>query len=437
MLFFIAIITSEKIYAHQAPNTLLFLDISPDKVSMEIQMPVPELELAFGNNISKNPEAIVKDFGPQLKEYLKDHIHAYVAKSHPWIIDIDELRMDKGKYIETGIPYWEVNARVVLKPQPGETTRKFFLDYDVIMHQVINHVALVSIRSDWETGSINTNSSEAVAIGWNVRDNVIYPYEINLEKGNDWLGFKSMVNLGMQHIQEGTDHLLFLIVLLLPATLLFQRKKWTTFGGTKYSIARLLKIVTAFTIGHSATLLVGALGLLKLPQQPIEILIPVSILVSAIHAMRPLFPGKEIYVAAGFGLIHGLAFASVLSDMNLGAGTLAFSILGFNLGIEVMQLFIIAMIIPWLILLSKTSFYSWFRIAGAVLSSIAAMAWIVERSTGNANFITAFLEKATQYGVCCIVGLAVVSMIAYNAHKMKKKERAIVIPINMGSGDLI
>lgn len=433
VLFFIAVLTSGKMYAHQSPNTLLFLDITPGKVSMEIQMPVPELELAFGNNISKDPEAIIKNFGPRLKEYLKAHIHAYAMKSQPWVIDIDELRIDKGKYIETGIPYWEVNARVILKPKEDENTRNFFLDYDVIMHQVINHVALLSIRSDWETGSINANPSEVGAIGWNVKDNVIYPYEINLEKGSDWRGFKSIVNLGMQHIKEGTDHLLFLIVLLLPATLLVQRKKWGKFGGIKYSITRLLKIVTAFTIGHSVTLLIGALGLLKLPQQPIEILIAISILVSAIHAIYPVFPGKEMYIAAGFGLIHGLAFASVLSGMNLGAGTLALSILGFNLGIELMQLFIIAMIIPWLILLSKTSFYSLFRITGAVLAGIAALAWIVERTSGNANFITGFLEKATQYGVWCIVGLAAVSIIAYTVYSSKKRKSfARLSSVNIG-----
>jgi HupE / UreJ protein len=93
-----------------------------------------------------------------------------------------------------------------------------------------------------------------------------------------------------------------------------------------------LRIVTAFTLGHSLTLLAGALGWLRLPGQPVEILIAVSILVSAAHAQRPLFPGREAQVAAGFGLVHilvhGLAFTGTLAGLHLSAGPLALSILG-------------------------------------------------------------------------------------------------------------
>ena len=220
-----------------------------------------------------------------------------------------------------------------------------------------------------------------------------------------------MVGLGMKHIKEGTDHLLFLIVLLLPAMLLLNGKRWGSFGGTKYSLLRLLKIVTSFTIGHSVTLLTGALGWIKIPSQPVEILIAISILVSAIHAVRPLFPGKESYVAAGFGLVHGLAFASVLSKLHLGAGAMALSILGFNLGIELMQLFIITLIVPWLMLLSLTTWYKWIRIGGAILAGIAATAWIAERTTDNANMIASFVQASSKNTPYCIVLLALVALI--------------------------
>jgi hypothetical protein len=396
--------------AHQTPNTLVFLDASPNRVALELQMPLSELELAFGNNISKNPETLIERFGPQLKEYLKAHLHAYLKKTAPWQVEVESLRMDKGKYVENGIDYWEVIANVVIIPLPGESTRKFMLDYDVIMHQVINHAALVSIRSDWEIGSLNASSADAMVISWNTKDNMIYPLEINLQQGSWFKGFKSMLTLGMQHIKEGTDHLLFLIVLLLPATLLINGKQWGKFGGTKYSILRLLKIVTSFTIGHSITLLIGALGWLILPAQPVEILIAFSILVSAIHAIRPIFPGKEMFVAAGFGLIHGLAFASILANLKLSAGTMALSILGFNLGIEIMQLFVVLITIPWLILLSQTPTYKYVRIVGAIISGIVAMAWILERATQTPNFVSAFVNKAAEQAWWAILILAVMAL---------------------------
>ncbi len=419
-------------FAHQSPNTLIFLDASPGRIKMEIQLPLPELELAFGNDIAKSPETLIEKFSKKLDEYLKAHIHAYATREKPWTIEIISLTMDKGKYIESGLPYWEVIADIILKPQPGENTRKFMLDYDVIMHQVVNHVALVSIRSDWESGNLNSNSAEARAIGWNTRDNVIYALEINLEKGSWWKGFKSMLSLGLQHIKEGTDHLLFLLVLLLPAMLLINGKQWGEFGGINYSLARLLKIVTAFTVGHSITLLIGALGWLKLPTQPVEILIAFSILISAVHAVYPIFPRKEIYVAAGFGLVHGLAFATILSNLQTGAGTLVLSILGFNLGIEIMQLFIIAMIVPWLILLGKTSFYKWFRITGAALAAIAAVAWIVERSSGKTNFITELLSKSAEHGWWYMLSIALISITVYYWHSnsYKRKQPFTVIKEN-------
>lgn len=221
-----------------------------------------------------------------------------------------------------------------------------------------------------------------------------------------------MFALGMQHIKEGTDHLLFLIVLLLPATLLINGRQWGQFGGTKYSVLRLLKIVTSFTVGHSITLLIGALGWLRLPPQPVEILIAFSILVSAVHAIKPIFPGKEMYVAAGFGLIHGLAFATILANLKLNAGTMALSILGFNLGIEAMQLFVVLITIPWLILLSQTPLYQYVRIGGAIISGIVAIAWILERVTQRPNFVSAFVNTIAEQAPWAIVMLAVLALVS-------------------------
>ncbi|SEO62085.1 HupE/UreJ family protein [Mucilaginibacter sp. OK283] len=419
-IFAVTALRSTIAAAHQTPNTLVFLDASPHRVALELQMPLSELELAFGNNISKNPETLIEKFGPQLTEYLKAHIHAYTKKATPWNVEVEALRMDKGKYIENGIDYWEVVARVVIIPLPGESTRKFMLDYDVIMHQVVNHAALVSIRSDWEAGNLNTSSADAMVISWNTKDNVIYPLEINLQQGSWFKGFNSMLALGMQHIKEGTDHLLFLIVLLLPSMLLPVKKHWGGFGGVKCSLRNLLKIVTAFTIGHSVTLLLGALGWLSLPAQLVEVLIAVSILVSAVHAIYPIFPGREALVAAGFGLIHGLAFASVLSNLNLTALTLTLSILGFNIGIEVMQLFVIAIIVPWLMLMSRTLVYPFFRTGAAILAGVAALAWMAERVFNQPNLITQVILKFTSYELWLVFAVAIFSVTAFLSARFKK-----------------
>ena len=410
------------LYAHQTPTTIVLLDVSPGKVAMELQLPLSEFELAFGHEVTKNPETVLQRFEQQIKEYLKAHIHPYVVKNNSWPVEITDMRMARGEQAASGPPYWEIIVHLIVKPAAGISTRKLMLDYDVIMHQVVNHAAFVSIRNDWETGKNDEQPVEVGVVRWDTKDNVIYPLEINLEKGSWWKGFRSILSLGMQHIKEGTDHLLFLLVLLLPATLLVNGKRWGKFGGTKYSVARLLTIVTAFTIGHSLTLLVGASGWLRLPTQPVEILIAVSILVSAIHAIRPIFPGKEMYVAAGFGLIHGLAFASVLANLNLSVGSMALSILGFNIGIELMQLFVIALIVPWFILLSQTPLYKYVRTSGAILAGIAALAWIAQRVTGKANYITSLIQKIIPYSFWGLVMLSLLSLFAFGYHRIKNKQ---------------
>jgi hypothetical protein len=223
-----------------------------------------------------------------------------------------------------------------------------------------------------------------------------------------------MVGLGVRHIAEGTDHLLFLLVLLLPAPLLLTKtRRWGRFGGVRYSLVRLLGIVTAFTLGHSLTLLLGALGWVRLPTQPVEVLIAVSILVSAVHAWRPLFPGREAYVAAGFGLVHGLAFASTLAGLHLTAGPLAGSILGFNLGIELMQLLVIALTVPWLILLSQTPAYPAVRVGGAAGAAVAALAWILERTVLDTLPFSAGIARLMALAPWLLAALAAGALFSY------------------------
>jgi HupE / UreJ protein len=162
------------------------------------------------------------------------------------------------------------------------------------------------------------------------------------------------------------------------------------------------------------------LGWVHFPSQPIEVLIALSILVSAIHAIRPIFPEKETYIALGFGLIHGLAFANTLSGLNLSLSQMAWSILGFNMGIELMQLFVVALTVPWLIILSqKTSTYNPVRFVGAVFASIVSIAWIIERVVNKPNFVTQFMNENIRYAPYLLVFFGV---FAIGQFLVKQKE---------------
>jgi hypothetical protein len=110
-------------------------------------------------------------------------------------------------------------------------------------------------------------------------------------------------------------------------------------------------------------------------------MIALSILISGVHAIRPLARGGELWIAAGFGLMHGLAFAALLGGLDLSKGSLVTELLGFNLGIELTQLLVVALIMPSLMVFSRTQIYPGIRIGLAGFGIVLATAWLAERTT--------------------------------------------------------
>ncbi|QRR04041.1 HupE/UreJ family protein [Dyadobacter sandarakinus] len=392
------------------PNSVVLLTLHSDHISTELQIPLSELQAAIGIPVNDSSAQLVDRLGSELRAYLTKHINPKTLDGKPWRVTIGALKVHETQNAINGV-YRELTAQLELTPPAGADIRKFILDYDAVLHQVVTHKILVSVSQDWAAGKLAEDAPAQVGvIELDIVNNRILPLTINLEAGSAWKGLISMVRLGIQHIAEGTDHLLFILVLLLPAPLLHTRRRWTDFGGIRYSLSRLLWIVSAFTVGHSVILLLGALGWVRLPSQPVEIMIALSILVSAIHAIRPLFPGKETWIATGFGLIHGMAFANTLANLSLDAGRMALSILGFNVGIELMQLLIIIVTIPWLILLSRTPVYRIVRLTGAVLAAVAAIAWTAERVTGTANAWAGMVERIAGYSPYFVFLLALLAI---------------------------
>ncbi len=194
---------------------------------------------------------------------------------------------------------------------------------------------------------------------------------------------------GVWHIWIGFDHILFLLALLLPAV-----GVWTVRGGDPRAAHQwhpvsqfrtafwdVLRIVTAFTVAHSITLSLAALGLVSLPSRLVESAIAASVVLAALNNLRPVFEGRRWIVAFAFGLVHGFGFASVLVDLGLPQGALALALLGFNLGVEVGQLAIVAAFLPLAYLLRRGVFYRWAVLTGgSLLIAFLAALWLVERA---------------------------------------------------------
>ena len=169
-------------------------------------------------------------------------------------------------------------------------------------------------------------------------------------------------------------------------------------------------IVTAFTLGHSLTLTLAAMNVVHVPSRPVEALIAVSILVSAVHALRPLFPGREAWIAASFGVIHGLAFATTLERLGLSGWDRVTGILAFNLGIETMQLLVVTLVLPSLLLMSRTRAYPLFRIAGAMFACIASGTWLVERLLNVQTPVDSVVNLIAHRGILYAILLLLASL---------------------------
>jgi hypothetical protein len=419
-LIILFIILSHNGFSHPMPNSMVLLKVYEKHIAGDIQLPLGELQSAIGMGVNDNSERLVERLGDSLSIYLLKHIRPKTFDGKPWSVELGEMKVIETKNNKLTGDYKELEIAFTMTPPKDYDLRNFYFDYDVILHQVASHKILLNIEEDWKQGIISEDGSPSDStlhqlgiIALDVPSGKIPVFQVSLQQGSFWQGFKSMVELGIEHISEGTDHLLFLLALLLPASLLVDKKRWAGFGGNRYSLIRLLKIVTAFTLGHSITLLIGSLGWVHLPSQWIEIAIAFSILISAIHAMQPIFAGREIYIAGGFGLIHGLAFASSLMNLSLDTKQLALSILGFNIGIELMQLFIIILTFPFLLLLSRSLFYSIFRNVGAILVGISALAWMIERITNQGNFITKMIGNVANQAIWLYIGLIVLSLFSY------------------------
>ena len=152
--------------------------------------------------------------------------------------------------------------------------------------------------------------------------------------------FALYLQLGFEHISDlaGFDHILFLVALCA----VYRIEQWK----------RIVILVTAFTVGHSITLALSSLGTLTIPSKLIEFLIPTTILITAIHNVvsRPSAEtssgmSKNYAMALFFGFIHGMGFSNYFRALLMGDDSIAMPLFAFNLGIELGQLMVVAVIV--------------------------------------------------------------------------------------------
>ncbi len=206
---------------------------------------------------------------------------------------------------------------------------------------------------------------------------------LELEVASDRGGqLQAAIRAGVHHIWAGYDHVLFLLALLLPAVL--RRRDggaWmgvTRLGGALADVAR---VVTAFTLAHSLTLTLAALGLVSLPSRVVESLIAASVILAAANNLYPILRRDRWIAAFALGLLHGFGFSATLRDAGLSGAGLLKTLFGFNLGVEIGQMAIVAVFVPVAFVLRQTRIYrSAILLGGSAVIVAVASVWFVERA---------------------------------------------------------
>lgn len=224
-------------------------------------------------------------------------------------------------------------------------------------------------------GFLTVGSSEPVTIMVGPGKEAVFSTEATVDKPDSVYGF---FKLGMSHIAEGYDHLLFLFCLLIA-------------GGT---FRHFLVVTTSFTVGHSITLAASVLGIISLPSQITETMIALSIVVAALLNVAQLKknPDGEAQersvksrglLAGSFGLVHGLGFAGILKEIGVRGSGVAAPLLGFNCGVEAGQLTIVTLFLPILIAVNRSSKRVQILTVCSYLAAAIGSYWVIQRMFGG------------------------------------------------------
>jgi hypothetical protein len=253
---------------------------------------------------------------------------------------------------EVGDNQGKASARLLLVHDcPGSSSGAYAVRYGVFSESdavVDDHINIADYRLGGATGTY-------------VFDAGHHEFEAGRTAGPMALG--RFVVMGVEHILGGLDHVLFLAVLLLGAR----------------GIRSVVRLVTAFTAAHSLTLGFGALGWVEVPAQIVEPLIALSIVYVAAENILGGESRHRLLVVFGFGLLHGLGFAEALSFTDGLGSRLLGSLLSFNLGVELGQLLVIAVLFPLLLVVRRFAWSRQVHTGAGALAGGLGLLWFFQR----------------------------------------------------------
>ncbi len=338
--------------AHLGSNKYIRVERTADGAHVTVEIEAVDVAMELGLGSQASPREVL------------DHAQAL----RTWLGRGIRVRTHAGACAsEVGTPTWvERDQRAFLAVPmvfrcPADMSGMVLRD-DTIFDGDPQHEAMVHVAyADSEDATILRHGSRELSLG-------APPGALHL--------VKVFVVEGVMHLFTGYDHMLFLFSLMLGAGFVAQKR------GLRMAFRDVAILVTAFTVGHSITLISAALGVVVLPSRLVETLIAASIvLVALLNLFKPGERGAMPKVAFGFGLIHGFGFSSVLSELGLPRDHAVLALLSFNVGIELAQLSLVLLTIVPLERASRWRFFGSVIVrGGSILVVLIAGYWMITRA---------------------------------------------------------
>ena len=349
----IAWLAATPAWAHKPSDAHLRLAADGDTITGRLDVAVRDLDGALGLDADGNGEitwAELSSAAPRIADYVM-HRLALAAGGAPCALQLGSGALTD---LSDGA-YWAlpVSARCDRAPRSLDIAYALLFDIDS-MHRGLAHVA----------------GQTAI-----LRD--ARPVRIALDEPTS-VAFASFVREGVWHIWRGIDHILFLLCLILPAVFQRRTQRWAAADSLRDVCKEVFEIVTAFTLAHSITLVISAVGLVTLPSRFVETAIALSVVAAALNNLLRTVDARWA-VAFALGLLHGFGFSSVLIDLGLPSHELIGALLGFNLGVELGQAAIVVALLPVLFWIRRTLAYQALLWAGSGAVALIAALWSYQR----------------------------------------------------------
>lgn len=359
-------------FAHEmGEGTHIQVDLRPQFMSMQVEITLQELVAIFDIDANDDGKLLGEEYALVDTQKLAGYV-------------IEHLKLEADRRLCR----LEITSHEIVAHSTGD-----FIRFPIVHNcskpdeQLIVKYHLFFDENPYHQGTLTVIQSQHSSLSYFWDDQ--RTHVLRLQNVSQLKMFYRDLQLGFRHILIGLDHLLFLLCLILPSVLILKKHdvkgkgySWVPASSLLVVMIDIAKVVTAFTVAHSVTL--GLSVMEWVPQPPpalVEIVIAVTVLLVALNNLIPVVYRLRWFVTLLLGLIHGFGFANVLNAYELPVKDIGWSLLAFNLGVEIGQLLCVGAVLPLLYWLRKSVLYVALALkGGSVAVIIVACGWIVQRA---------------------------------------------------------